>query len=154
MIRLLFNVFSEFYKKYPTSVLLLIGDGELMEEVKNQVKKLGLTDCVMFLGNRGDVDRLMQAADLLLMPSRFEGLPVSAIEAQASGLPCLFSDTITTQVKITESVKFESLEAPLEKWVEDMEELLKEHRKDTRAQIISAGYDIEENAEHIFERFL
>ena len=118
-----------------------------MEEVKNQVKKLGLTDCVMFLGNRGDVDRLMQAADLLLMPSRFEGLPVSAIEAQAS-------DTITTQVKITESVKFESLEAPLEKWVEDMEELLKEHRKDTRAQIISAGYDIEENAEHIFERIL
>ena len=90
----------------------------------------------------------------MLMPSRFEGLPVSAIEAQASGLPCLFSDTITTQVKITESVKFESLEAPLEKWVEDMEELLKEHRKDTRAQIISAGYDIEENAEHIFERFL
>ena len=150
----LVNVFSEFYKKYPTSVLLLIGDGELMEEVKNQVKKLGLTDCVMFLGNRGDVDRLMQAADLLLMPSRFEGLPVSAIEAQASGLPCLFSDTITSQVKITESVKFESLEAPLEKWVEDMEELLKEHRKDTRAQIISAGYDIEENAEHIFERFL
>lgn len=150
----LVNVFSEFYKKYPTSVLLLIGDGELMEEVKNQVKKLGLTDCVMFLGNRGDVDQLMQAADLLLMPSRFEGFPVSAIEAQASGLPCLFSDTITTQVKITESVKFESLEAPLEKWVEDMEELLKEHRKDTRAQIISAGYDIEENAEHIFERFL
>lgn len=150
----LIEIFTEFHKKNPSSILMLVGDGELKKEIEEQIMQLGIKDSVLMLGNRGDVDRLMQAMDLFFMPSKFEGLPVSAIEAQAAGLPCLFADTITEQVKITEAVKFESLNAPSQKWVENMEELLKKPRSNTSAQIIAAGYDIKENAEHIFERFL
>lgn len=150
----LIEIFAEFHKKYPCSVLMLVGDGELRETIENQIEQLGIKDSVLLMGNRSDVNQLMQAMDLFFMPSKFEGLPVSAIEAQSAGLPCLFADTITEQVKVTDAVKFESLNAPSQKWVWDMEKLLKEPRRNTSAQIIAAGYDIEENAEHIFERFL
>ncbi|WP_373212127.1 glycosyltransferase family 1 protein [Ruminococcus sp. 5_1_39BFAA] len=146
------ELFNQFHKIHPSSVLMLVGNGELLEEVKTQVQSLGISDSVLFMGSRRDVNELVQGMDLLLMPSKFEGLPVSAIEAQAAGLPCLFSDAVTDQVKIAEAVKFESLDAPAEKWIEDMEALLQTPRENTSQMVVAAGYDIKENAGHIFER--
>lgn len=74
--------------------------------------------CVYLLGSRKDVNRLYQAMDVFLLPSRYEGLPVVAIEAQVAGLPCILSDRITKEVKITEDVTFLNLEAGSIQWAE------------------------------------
>lgn len=113
----LISVFNDVHRKRPNSVLLLIGDGDLKPVVKEQVDKLGLKDNVRFLGIRQDVDRLMQAMDVFILPSLFEGLPVAGIEAQASGLSCVFSSEITSEVGI-ENVIFIHLAEPIENWVD------------------------------------
>ena len=88
----LIDVFAEILKKKNDSILLLIGVGEKLDDIKKYVEKLGLSEQVRFLGNRADVDELYQAMDVFVMPSLFEGLPVVGVEAQFSGLSCIFSD--------------------------------------------------------------
>lgn len=88
----LIDVFAEILKKRNDSILLLIGVGEKLDDIKKYVEKLGLSEQVRFLGNRADVDELYQAMDVFVMPSLFEGLPVVGVEAQFSGLSCIFSD--------------------------------------------------------------
>ena len=87
--------------------MLLVGIGELEQEIKNKVSILGLEKEVVFAGFRKDVNCCMQAMDLFLMPSLHEGLPVVGVEAQASGLTCYMSkDVITPEVKIADNVYF------------------------------------------------
>ena len=97
--RFLIEIFKEIHDRNADAVLLLVGGGELDDSLKNEIKQkvedLGLTDCVQFLGVREDVNELMQAFDLFLLPSLFEGLPVTMVEAQASGLPCVISVSYT-----------------------------------------------------------
>ena len=87
-------------------MLLLLGRGERFETVEKRIKEKGLEDSVRLLGFRKDPDRLFQAMDFFLLPSYFEGLPTVGVEAQCTGLPSLMSDTITTEVKITENCWF------------------------------------------------
>ena len=87
-----------------------------MEQIKEKVNNLGLQECVKLLGFRDDVTALTQAMDVFVMPSLYEGFPVTAVEAQAAGLPCVFSDTITREVKILEETKYISLEDNAQKW--------------------------------------
>lgn len=116
------DIFNEIHKINPKAVLLLIGDavGDMSyyETAKQKVQQYGLTGCVQFLGMRNDVPLLMQAMDCFVLPSRFEGLPVVGIEAQAAGLPCFFSDTITREVGITNLASFISLEDSSVDWAE------------------------------------
>lgn len=114
----LIDIFEEIHRQNPDTVLLLAGIGELMDETKEKVKARGLEDCVQFLGFRTDVMNLTQAMDVFLMPSLYEGFPVTGIEAQAVGLPCAFSDTITREAKLIDQVEYISLEAPLTEWAE------------------------------------
>ncbi len=114
----LIDIFAEIHKQDPDTVLLLAGIGELMEETQEKVKMLGLEDCVQFLGFRTDVMNLTQAMDVYLMPSFYEGFPITGIEAQAVGLPCIFSDTITREAKLIDQVEYISLQAPLSEWAE------------------------------------
>lgn len=97
---------------------------------------------VLFLGIRNDVSELMQAMDCFLLPSRFEGLPIVGIEAQAAGLPCFFSDSITKEAKITSLVHFISLDKSPRDWAEIILEKSKVKRRDMREDIIESGYDI------------
>lgn len=92
---------ANIHEKYSDTKLLLIGVGESMDYIRNLVKALGVEADVIFLGLRHDVNRLMQAMDCFILPSRFEGLPVVGIEAQAADLPCFFSDSITREIAIT-----------------------------------------------------
>ena len=94
----LIDVFAEILKKRNDSILLLIGVGEKLDDIKKYVEKLGLSEQVRFLGNRADVDELYQAMDVFVMPSLFEGLPVVGVEAQFSGLSCIFSDQVQSNV--------------------------------------------------------
>ena len=105
----LIDVFAEILKKRNDSILLLIGVGEKLDDIKKYVEKLGLSEQVRFLGNRADVDELYQAMDVFVMPSLFEGLPVVGVEAQFSGLSCIFSDQVPEEVNFTNKAMFISL---------------------------------------------
>ena len=102
----LIDVFAEILKKKNDSILLLIGVGEKLDDIKKYVEKLGLSEQVRFLGNRADVDELYQAMDVFVMPSLFEGLPVVGVEAQFSGLSCIFSDQVPEEVNFTKKSMF------------------------------------------------
>lgn len=106
----LIRAFAEIKKKISNAKLILIGEGILMNEVKNEAKKLGLQEDIIFYGACHNVNELMQAMDLFVLPSHFEGLPVVGVEAQAAGLPVLFSDQITKEARQTENVRFLSIE--------------------------------------------
>lgn len=102
----LIDVFYEFHRINPKSILVIVGDGELKARLKEKVNKAGLNNNVLFLGFRNDIPKLLSAFDCLVMPSRFEGLPVTMVEAQWSSLPCVVSAAISTQAKFSENVIF------------------------------------------------
>jgi glycosyltransferase involved in cell wall biosynthesis len=108
------DVIAELHKINPNIQYWWIGNGPLENEVKAHAKKLGLDDAVKFLGRRSDVEKLYPAMDIFFLPSKFEGLPVTGIEAQAVGLPCLVSDTVTKEFVFTDLVQFFPLyESPI-----------------------------------------
>lgn len=94
----LIDVYFQVVKKKPNSVLLLVGEGPLKKEVEKKVNAMNISANVRFLGIRSDVSHLLQAMDVMVFPSVYEGLPVTLIEAQASGLPCVVSNSITNEV--------------------------------------------------------
>ena len=146
----LIDIMSEINKKDPKAVLLLIGEGDLEEHIKNKVDELGLENNVMFLGVRSDVDRLYQAMDVFVMPSLFEGLPVSGVEAQAAGLKCIFSDTITEQTMLTSNVEFISLDRGTAIWADEILKWYKGYDRRDQINIIErAGYDIKKQAKQL-----
>ena len=112
----LVKVFAELRKTTPGACLLLIGEGELKEQIRRQVRELGLQDKVFFTGVRQDVNKLYSVMDVFCLPSFYEGMPLVAWEAQVSGLPCVFSDTVTREAAQTPSVSFLSLQAADKDW--------------------------------------
>lgn len=150
----LIDIFNEVYKQNPNTVLLLIGTGILEQEIKEKVKSLGLDDAVFFLGRRIDVNKLMQGFDIFLLPSLYEGLPLVGIEAQAAGLKCLISDTVTEEIKITDLVDFISLSS-LSEWTKTILKYENNYnRKDTYEEIVNAGYDVAHAAEKLQNFYL
>lgn len=150
----LIEIFKEIICRNPQAKLLLIGEGDLQGEIEKKVGSLGLNDSVLFLGVRKDIHRIYQAMDVFLMPSLFEGLPVSGIEAQASGLQCIFSDAVTVQTKITDRVQFISLDTSIKDWADKILELNTDigSREQMAQYVIDAGYDIKQQV-HKLENF-
>ena len=136
----LVETFNEIYKKNNNAILLLIGTGELCKEIEKKVELLGLTSAVKFLGLRTDISDLMQAMDIFLFPSLFEGLPVVLVEAQASGLPCITSTGVTEESNITENITFIDLKEDATLWAEKILNT-NINKKDTREILIKNGYD-------------
>ena len=97
---------------------MLVGKGELEEDIKRQIKNYGLIDKVIFTGIRSDVANLLMAMDLFVFPSFFEGMPNVVIEAQATGLPCLISNQITREANITGLVNYLSITEHPKLWAE------------------------------------
>lgn len=156
--KFLIDIFNEIYKENNDSMLMLVGTGPLEDEIKNKVKELGIENNILFLGKRNDVNSLYQAMDVFCLPSLYEGLPVVGIEAQASGLLCFFSDTITNKLKIIETSKFESIEERPQKWCKSITKALVDFvRKNVKEEIIENGYDIKKEAsslEKVFEEII
>lgn len=150
------DVFSRLYKLHTESVLLLVGqdDSALGEEIHKKVEQLGLSDCVRFLGVRSDVADVMQAMDVFLFPSLFEGLSVVSIEAQASGLPIFISDTIPKECIKTDLVQVEKLNTSPDVWAKRIWEARTIPRTDRYEEIKACGFDIKENAEQLQEFYL
>lgn len=130
----LIDIFAEVHKQNDKAVLLLIGEGALLNDVKTKIHRLGLDDIVKFLGVRQDAYSLYQAFDLFLLPSRYEGLPVVGVEAQISGLPCVFSSAMTKETKFTDSLTFVDLGQSAADWAK----ICLNCNKNARSQEINA----------------
>lgn len=117
----LINIFNEVHKKNPNSLLLLVGQGPLKEEIENKVKELQLNDSVRFLGQRNDVNELYQAFDVFCLPSLYEGLGMVLIEAQVSGVKCIASTEVPKIAKINSNLVFVDLLSSPNIWAEYFE---------------------------------
>lgn len=141
--RFLIDIFNEIHKQNSNSILLLAGQGPLMEEIKSKVESLGLEKFVIFLGQRNDIDELYQAFDVFCLPSLYEGLPVVGVEAQATGLLCIFSDDMTKETKVLDTTEFLSLKQSAEEWANDIvKKQSKYKRKNVKNIIADNNFDI------------
>lgn len=149
----LLDIFKEVHSIQPDSVLLLVGDtteeSEFLTEVKRKIKAYGLEHVVRLLGRRDDVNKIMQAADVLVMPSFFEGLTVVGIEAQACDLPLLLSDTVTKELGLLPSTQFISLDAGAKAWAEVIVNSKQHNRRSRYEELKAAGYDIAFETERV-----
>lgn len=148
--KFLIKVFKAYHEIQPRSVLLLVGDGPLVEEAKELANELGVGEYVLFLGVRSDIPDLLDAMDCFLFPSLYEGLGISAIEAQASGLPCLISDTVPLDVKISDNVRFIPIDRGVQPWCDALLAFQNSpDREQAFKRVVEQGYDITEVAAHV-----
>ena len=142
------EVFKEIANLDNKAILLLVGEGADKNNIIAMVRNYGLQDKVKFLGERRDVHELLLAFDQFFFPSHYEGLPVSLIEAQATGLHCVVSDTITKEVEVTSNIKYLSLEDNIHTWVDCLCDF-NYFRKSETESITRSGYNIEREAQKI-----
>lgn len=148
----LIDIFEAYSKMNDNAHLLLVGQGENQENIRNKVKALGLEDKVTFTGVRMDVNELFQAMDVFVFPSRFEGLGMVLIEAQTAGLKCLTSkDKVPYEVNVTGRVEFEVLDDNPGEWAYHIDRIQKQpcDRKSCLNLVVAAGYDISLEAEKV-----
>ena len=150
----LVEIFSEIVEFNPNAYLLLIGEGPLKKEIQKRVTELDLIDKVKFLGVRNDVHHILKACNVMLFPSLHEGLPVTLIEAQGSGLPCIISDVITKEVDIGAGlIQYENLKSSPQVWAE---KIFHSHAelKDTSEYIKKSGFDIKKSSVWLQDYYL
>lgn len=147
----LLEAFAVLARRSPSYRLILIGDGDLVDEVREGADRLEVGDSVAFLGRRADVPDLLNAMDCMVLPSLYEGFPSVVLEWQLNGLPCVISDAVTDECAITPLVTFESLERDGACWADAVEEALlrSDRARDSGLAVEAArsrGYDIRDNA--------
>lgn len=142
----LIDIMAKLVKRDATAVLVLIGDGPLMEKIAYEVKQRGLEGNICFLGLQKNVAELYHIMDLFVLPSWYEGLPVVAVEAQANGLPCIVSDRVSKECKLTSSLSFLRLEQSTTAWAEEI--LRRQGKRNSHAEkeLAEAGFDIKTEA--------
>ena len=152
----LLDIFAAVAKAVPEARLALIGTGELEQAVREKAGALQLGDRVLFLGQMADVSEWYMAMDCFVLPSLFEGLPVVGIEAQATGLPCFFSDRVTDEVLLSPEARRVSLEADDAAWAEEILAVRRRETDRTRGAdtVRRAGYDIRTEARKLQERYI
>ena len=125
------------------------------KEIKEQIKNLNLGDNVKLLGVRKDVNELLQAFDIFLFPSLYEGLPVTLVEAQGAGLKCFISNTVTKEIELECGLtEFISLKKSPKEWSEIIDKNREYERKNTVEALRSHGYDMTENAKYLESRYI
>ena len=145
----LIGVFEALAARDPEARLLLVGDGQDMEMIRNTVKEKGLENRVIFAGSVSNVQDYLQAMDVFIFPSLFEGFGIAAVEAIASGLPVVASDRVPRDINVAGRASFLSLEEKPEAWAEALERFKGEPRKDYSAAVREAGFDIKAMAKHM-----
>ena len=147
----LIDIFRELRKRKENARLILVGEGGLRKNVENYVRQLGLYDFVEFYGSSNDVPGLLSAFDVFLLPSLYEGLPVVLVETQAASLPALVSDSITEEVRVSEYIKYLSLEQSAGEWAEEILSIADTTRGACYGKILAAGFDIEDIVKQLEE---
>ena len=151
--RFLIDLFQEVHRLMPRSLLLLVGDGELFDNVRQQAEDLGLSAFIRFTGSVDRTAEYYQVMDIFLMPSLYEGLSYVTLEAQAAGIPCLISPGIPEEAVVAENVRRISLE-DLQGWIKGIREMAGMPPTDNGEMLRKAGYDVRETARHIREIYL
>lgn len=147
----LIDIFNEVLKNKAESVLLLVGAGELENKIREKVKFLGIEEKVIFLGVRKDIAEIMMAMDVFVFPSFYEGMPNTVIEAQATGLKCVISNTITKEANITKEVKYIDLSNNEDEWARNILQFNSDYTRNNMKYIFEEhGYDIN----HITKKFI
>jgi len=150
----LIEIFAKIKELHPNSVLWLLGDGELRGQIEEKIKDMGLSDSVKLFGMVSNPKDYYQAMDVMVMPSLFEGLPMVGVEAQASGLPCVFADTITREVDVV-GCPYISLGAPLEEWAKAVIKVAKlGKRRSYPKELDELGFNIKLEAKRLEELYL
>ena len=151
----LIDIFAKIHEKINDAMLLLIGEGELRNDIEKKIAAVRLKDNVILTGVRSDIPELLCAMDVFLFPSLWEGLPVTLVEAQTNGLHCIVSDIITEEVKITNLLDYVSLDELPSHWAKKVLSYADGYeRKNTSYEIIKAGFDIKEVAKWLEKFYL
>lgn len=145
----LIDVFREVARQNPKAILILVGDGELRPEIEQKVASYNLTDKVRFLGLRKDVKKLYNCMDVFVLPSWYEGLPVVSVEAQANGLPSIFSDQVTRESALTKSASFLSLTEGVANWSACILHVHDGRNTNAITELCEAGFDIKERSKFL-----
>ena len=152
--RFIIDVFYELLNLEPNAQLLLIGAGDGMASIISKVETLGISSKVQFLGLRSDIPDLLMASDAFLFPSLYEGVSLATMEAQASGLPCFFSDRIPQECRVTDEVTFIPLEKSPAYWAKEVLNSKNHYRAYNYDRIKNAGYDISDKASFLENIYL
>lgn len=152
----LIKVFAEYHLKHSNSKLLLVGDGEWRSKVETWVADSGCADSIILAGLRSDIPAIVQAMDVFVFPSIYEGMPLTVLEAQASGLPCLISSNVTSDVNIGQDVKMKDLADGVKDWADSIDSfdyaISREVRCHNNYELITkAGYNIENEANELLK---
>ena len=152
----LFRVFKEFNRRCPNSFLLLVGDGEIRQQLNELCLGMGIGENVIFAGPVNNVQDYLSSADCMVFPSLKEGLPLSLIEAQASGLPCVVSSGVSKEACITQNYSILSLDEPVEIWANEIENLLLCNIERSLAgnRVREVGFDILDTCATVSELYL
>ncbi len=147
----LLKIYQALLKQRPDIKLFMIGDGVRREEIERKAQELGIKDRIQFTGNTDRMAELLQAMDVMVLPSLFEGLPLVSIEWQAAGLPCIMSDTITKECAVTDLINFLSLNEDADVWSKRLLQIAARddrllQSKNACAWIRQKGFDIRDNA--------
>lgn len=152
----LISIFSSIQKINPNVTLMMWGEGELLEDVKKQANEVG--GDIRFMGTSNEIEKCLHAVDIIVFPSLFEGLPLFLVEAQAMGLPCLLSDTVSPMTKITDFVYYEPLDASDDSWAKKTLDIVSKSKVESNAKIShtcirEAGYDIRVKANDLVLKY-
>lgn len=150
------NVFGDLLKQRPNARLMLIGNAEGNEyhNAVNKVKELGISDNVLFLGLRNDTNRLLQAADVFVLPSISEGFPISTLEAECSGLPCILSTGVPRDIKLLDKLDTFFVELETKQWVEKLLETENLPRGILGREILKTDYNVKNSARKLADFYI
>lgn len=147
-------VFIPFLMDHPNAKLVFVGDGTDRSELEKVIKAKKLQKSVMLLGVRDDINKLYSVMDVFFMPSLYEGLPVSAVEAQAAGLPCVYSTDVPRETNITETGVFVDRVDELSRWTRALEESAERGRQQQGSKLLAdRGYSARENAKLLMDYY-
>lgn len=151
----LIDIFSEYHKINPNSKLMLVGDGDLRLEIEAKVVSLELSKYVIFTGLRYDISSLLQAMDLFLLPSYYEGLPIVTVEAQSSGLQLFITDVISSQTQLTNLIHYLSIKQSSQEWAEIIDSKFKTvNRQGYNLEVKNKGFDSKTSVESLESLYL
>ncbi len=145
----LLKIFNEILKRNENSILLLAGDGPLKDAIRETAEKMNIYSNIRFLGARSDINELLQAEDIFVLPSLYEGLGIALIEAQAAGLKCFASTAVPQDANITDLLNYIRLEKSPEYWAEEILKSIPYERINTNSDIVNSGFDIAETAKEL-----
>lgn len=147
------QIFSELKKQNPNVAFLHVGDGPLMERLKKKAVELNIKDDYFFIGQSDQVVDFLNAMDVFLLPSRYEGFPIVLVEAQSTGLPCFVADNIPVECRLTDDMYFIGIDNPPSTWAAQINQIFPCPRKDQSATVADAGYDIHRTAQR-FQNYI